>query len=127
MSHRASLTASPAYQSRVVVYDEVIDFVAEVGIQHLTLLAAEPGYVAYHTGNFMIDAAGLVTPNIFIGNDRRRPTTLREVLKRRPSLILARAPFQPHGYDVLLDLDHRCRLLLRSDLWTESRERLASL
>ncbi len=125
LSHHGSLTTADAYEGRVLAYDGVIDFVRAADVEHLTLLAAEPGYVAYHTGNPVIDAAGLVSPNVSFGSDERGPTTLRELLDRRPGLILARAPFQPHGYRVMLDLDHRCRLLLRCDLWTESRERFA--
>jgi hypothetical protein len=126
LSYRTALMTSDAYQSRVVAYDGVIDMVRRAGVEHLTMLTAEPGYVAYHTDNVVIDAAGLVSPNISFGSDDRRSTTLRELLELRPDLILARAPFQPHDYRVLVDLDHRCRLLLRSDLWTESIERLAS-
>lgn len=62
VSHHATLTTSEVYQSRVVAYDDVIDFIHTAGMEHLTLLAAEPGYVAYHTDNPVIDAAGLVSP-----------------------------------------------------------------
>ena len=116
-SYREDLVSSGSYQSRVAVYDEVIAFVGKAKLGHMTLLTAEPGYVAYHTGNPVIDAAGLVSPNVSFGSSHRPCTTLPELLARQPGLILARAPFQPPDYRVLLDLDHRCRLLMRSDLW----------
>ena len=116
-SYHESLVSSGSYQGRVAVYDEVIAFVSKAKLEHLTLLTAEPGYVAYHTGNPVIDAAGLVSPDVSFGSGHRPCTTLPELLARQPGLILARAPFQPSEYRVLLDLDHRCRLLMRTDLW----------
>ncbi|QDV09385.1 hypothetical protein Poly30_49430 [Planctomycetes bacterium Poly30] len=117
--YRSNIEATHEHRSRIEVYDEVIQRIRSAGLSGATLLTPEPGYLAYHTDNPVIDAAGLVSPEVSFGSDQRTPTILGELLQRRPGLIMARVPFHPQGYRVLLDTRFRGRLLVRADLWPD--------
>ncbi|MEM8711874.1 MAG: hypothetical protein AAGG01_13055 [Planctomycetota bacterium] len=122
----SALTEVEYYRTRVAAYDAVIEFIQERGWGDELLLTAEPGYVTYHTGNPVIDAAGLVTKGISFGSDERAPTTLGALLAQRPGLILARAPFHPAGYEVVFDGEGGCRLLASPLVRPRAGARLAA-
>ncbi|HXV37074.1 MAG TPA: hypothetical protein VEC18_07985, partial [Myxococcota bacterium] len=59
-------TSTGFYRGRTTVYREMAGFLLDTDLARRTLMTAEPGYLAYLSGSPVIDAAGLVTRDIFL-------------------------------------------------------------
>ena len=78
---------------RVEAYKNFARWVRHHGLQDSTLLTHEPGYLTYLSGQKVIDAAGLVTPNIFFHGPRERRSDFSALLTQtQPDMVLMGSP-----------------------------------
>lgn len=109
-------TRSLGYRSRVGAYRKMADEIIELGLQDLTLMTGEPGYITYCTGNPAIDAAGLVTKGIrFYGPRNERMSTASLLDIYRPGLAVLHFPARPEGYVLLNSPISFRQLFMRAD------------
>lgn len=89
----AAMTSVAWGSDRIDAYGDMARWVRRFGFTETTLLTYEPGYITYHSGQRAIDAAGLVTPNIFYHGPKGRRSDLYELLERtRPELAVLGSP-----------------------------------
>ncbi len=110
-------TNSDKYGRRVVAYKEIADFILANGLSDMVLLTSEPGYLTYFSGNPVIDAAGLVTRNVYSHGSSGRRTSIAELIaQRKPDLLIATFPFTPKGYKPICTACLGTTLFMRTDL-----------
>lgn len=99
------------YVGREIAYPEIADFLRRTGLNELTVLTWEPGYLAFMSDVRVIDVAGLVTP----------PPEFTKVNTPRwdhgfpgeADLVLLRAPFRPEGFELIFEGSMGAWLLAR--------------
>jgi hypothetical protein len=82
-------TSDGFYRGRTRTYGEMGIFLRDTGLSGLNLMTSEPGYLAYISGNTVIDAAGLVTPGIFLHSSKKRGSHLTRLAEEfEPDLLV---------------------------------------
>ncbi|MEM6796987.1 MAG: hypothetical protein AAF725_23635, partial [Acidobacteriota bacterium] len=56
---------SSGVQQKIEAYDRFIDYIRTAGLEGGSILTYEPGYLTFHTGQRAIDAAGLITRDVY--------------------------------------------------------------
>ena len=117
---------NPVYARRVEAYRELAPWIVRNGLDDLLLMTPEPGFLAYHTHNPVIDLAGLVTENEL--GDERPNRDMKELLEeQRPDLVISHSrALDSLGRD-WIDLYHTLSksLYIRRDVFRERLPRLA--
>ncbi|HTF87419.1 MAG TPA: hypothetical protein VK843_03340 [Planctomycetota bacterium] len=110
----SSITDTMFTRARVGAYATIADWILANDLGELKLLTLEPGYLTYHSGNPVIDGAGLVTAGVhFFGPKRTEFTELIEAHK--PPLIVAQIPFRHVDYVVAYSTFPFFQLMLRRE------------
>jgi hypothetical protein len=117
-------TSTGFYRGRTTVYREMAGFLLDTGLARHTLMTAEPGYLAYLSGSPVIDAAGLVTRDIFLhASADRRSHLARLADERAPDLLVPNIGYPAHasfpGYLPIWSGYAARALLMRRDLFTQ--------
>ena len=82
-----------ASQDKVNAYETFADFIVERSLHNTSVLTHEPGFLTYTTGQRAIDAAGLVSRDIYYHGPKARHTGWYSLLQRyRPDFAVASAP-----------------------------------
>ncbi len=92
-SQEAAAMASARGSDRIEAYADMARWIRHHGFGGTTVLTYEPGYLTYQSGQRAIDAAGLVTPDVFYHGPQGRRSDLYELLERtRPEMAVLGSP-----------------------------------
>ena len=85
---RAEWYLSRRNQDKIDAYRAYVRFIGENGLRDTTILTREPGFLTYHTGQYAVDAAGLVSRGIYFHGPRQRRTGFHDLIQdRRPDFV----------------------------------------
>jgi len=99
--HQRQLVDNGFYRGRVGAYTDIARWINDKQLNDLKILMQEPGYLHFLTGNPIVDAIGLITPNVVVHDGERRQTEVNELVEQhRPELIVT-----PTRYWAGLDLE----------------------
>jgi len=88
-AERDLLTNNQHYRGRVTAYETLGNWILDHQLDDVLLLTREPGYLAFRTGNPVVDGAGLVTKDVYFHKVREDQTPMKAIIDRhRPGLIL---------------------------------------
>lgn len=74
---------------RLHTYDRFADWILRHDLDDARLLTREPGYLAYRTGVFALDAVGLVTADVYYHGAKERRSDWPQLLRRfEPDLVV---------------------------------------
>jgi hypothetical protein len=91
-----TLIANAVYQRRVPAYRLLANWIRDHDLADLKLLTREPGYLGYATANPIVDAAGLVTEDVYFHKSEDRQSSVVEIIdEHRPDLLVFAAAGWP--------------------------------
>ena len=96
LRREAAFVSRPEYLQRAGAYERVAAFINRAKLNDLKLLTREPGYLTYVTRNPAVDAAGLVSEDIFFHGPKGRATPLNEIVRERDPKLIVLSEHGPH-------------------------------
>lgn len=127
----ASLTSVAFGYDRIVSYREMAAWVRRHGLADTTVLTFEPGYLTYLSGQKTIDAAGLVSRDIFYHGPQERRSDVFELLEaRQPEMAVLGSPvlheptLRERRYRPALSAAPGRNLWIRRDFFARQLDRL---